>query len=154
MDKFSKEERAVRIKEERKRLGLTQKTAAKAMGVSHLQWGRYERAEQGFDGEPLKKFGMAGADVSYILTGIRQHPQAKHVNDTLKSFLHLLPEEQRAKHEQKLTELEVETAQIQAKRMGRYLDAIRLFNSLDDETFDRVELNILDSYQAMVLRSK
>lgn len=60
-----------RIKEERKRLKYTQQEIADLCGVHRVQWGRYERGEQGFDGQPLRTFGEFGADISYILTGTR-----------------------------------------------------------------------------------
>ncbi|MFB2539057.1 MULTISPECIES: helix-turn-helix domain-containing protein [unclassified Acinetobacter] len=65
----SKQSRGERIKAERKRLNLTQQQVADACDVHRVQWGRYERGEQGLDGEPLKKFGTLGASISYILTG-------------------------------------------------------------------------------------
>lgn len=58
-----------RIKEERKRLGLTQQQAAERCGIRRQQWIRYEKGTSEFDGEPLRKFGEAGARVAYILTG-------------------------------------------------------------------------------------
>lgn len=70
-------ERHLRVKEERKRLGLTQQEAADICGVHRVQWGRYERGEQGFNGTSLNKFAEAGADPVYILTGLRQDAQAQ-----------------------------------------------------------------------------
>nr|WP_286171169.1 MULTISPECIES: helix-turn-helix transcriptional regulator [Pseudomonadota] len=69
----SKKSRGERVKNERKRLGLTQQEIANICGVHRVQWGRYERGEQGLDGEPLKKFGETGASISYILTGERSN---------------------------------------------------------------------------------
>lgn len=65
--------RNVRVKEERQRLGLTQQAAADKCGVHRVQWGRYERGEQGFDGEVLRNFAKAGADSTYILSGVRSN---------------------------------------------------------------------------------
>lgn len=58
-----------RIKEERKRLGLTQAQAAEKCGIKRQQWIRYEKGTSVFDGEPLRNFGNIGASVSYILSG-------------------------------------------------------------------------------------
>ena len=58
-----------RLKQERKRLGLSQVRAGQAVGVTHAMWGRYERgAVMGVDVE--SKLQGAGFDVDYIFTGI------------------------------------------------------------------------------------
>ena len=58
-----------RLKQERKRLGLSQGMAGKSVGVSDVMWGRYERgAVMGVDVE--SKLQGAGFDVDYIFTGI------------------------------------------------------------------------------------
>lgn len=62
-----------RIKEERKRLGLTQEEAAEKCGIRRQQWIRYEKGTSEFDGEALRNFGEAGASISYILTGERSN---------------------------------------------------------------------------------
>ena len=57
-----------RLKQERKRLNLSQVEAGRAVGVSHVMWGRYERgAVMGVDVE--SKLQGAGFDVDYIFTG-------------------------------------------------------------------------------------
>ena len=59
-----------RLKQERKRLGLTQSAAGNAVGVTDTMWGRYERgAVMGVDVE--SKLQGAGFDVDYIFTGFR-----------------------------------------------------------------------------------
>ncbi|MFU8924917.1 helix-turn-helix domain-containing protein [Acinetobacter puyangensis] len=63
--------RNVRIREERKRLGLTQAKAAIECGVTRGQWVRYENGENKFEGAVLKAFGAIGAEIGYILTGKR-----------------------------------------------------------------------------------
>ena len=60
-----------RIKSERIRLGLKQAEASELCGVSRVMWGKYERAEAVPGGQVLLSFAAAGADVQYILTGIR-----------------------------------------------------------------------------------
>jgi transcriptional regulator with XRE-family HTH domain len=64
----------VRLEEERKRLGLkSQQAAGDACGVSREIWGKYERGIVMPGGEVLFSFAAAGADVQYILTGIRSN---------------------------------------------------------------------------------
>lgn len=60
-----------RLKEERKRLGLSQAEAAVECGVSREVWGRYERAAAIPGGEVLSGFAALGADVQYVLVGRR-----------------------------------------------------------------------------------
>lgn len=62
---------APRIKEERLRLGLSQVQVAEKSGVSREMWGRYERGDAIPGGEVLFSFAIAGADIQYVLTGIR-----------------------------------------------------------------------------------
>lgn len=62
---------ALRLKEERLRLGLSQQDAADACGVSREMWGKYERGKGVPGGEVLFSFASRGADINYILTGMR-----------------------------------------------------------------------------------
>lgn len=72
---------AGRLKEERKRLGMSQQSAAETCDVSREMWGKYERGQSVPGGEVLFAFAAAGADVQYILTGVRMgavtEPQAR-----------------------------------------------------------------------------
>lgn len=61
----------VRLKEERTRLTLKQASAAELCGVSREIWGRYERGMTEPGGEVLYLFAKAGADIQYVLTGVR-----------------------------------------------------------------------------------
>ncbi|WP_199155349.1 helix-turn-helix transcriptional regulator [Chromobacterium sp. ASV23] len=58
-----------RLREERKRLKLTQQAAADQAGVSREMWGRYEKGDALPGGEPLLGFALAGANIQYVLTG-------------------------------------------------------------------------------------
>ncbi len=60
-----------RIREERKRLGLSQAEAAQLCGVVRETWGKYERDVFELGGAVLRAFVAAGADADYIVTGIR-----------------------------------------------------------------------------------
>lgn len=60
-----------RLREERKRLRLTQAAAAQLVGVSREMWGRYERGSMP-GSEPANALKAAGFDVDYVFTGIRE----------------------------------------------------------------------------------
>lgn len=60
-----------RIKEERARLGLSQEKMASAGGVQKRAQARYESDERCPDGLYLSAIAQIGADVQYILIGIR-----------------------------------------------------------------------------------
>ena len=61
----------LRLKEERLRLGLSQDEAAVLCGVSREMWGKYERGTGDPASSKLIAFCNAGADVSFLFTGIR-----------------------------------------------------------------------------------
>lgn len=61
-----------RLEDERKRIGFkTQKASGDACGVSREMWGKYERGTALPGGDVFLAFATAGADVQYILTGVR-----------------------------------------------------------------------------------
>lgn len=62
---------SVRLKEERKRLGLSQQAAAELCDVSREIWGKYERGVVVPGGDVLFSFSAVGADVGYIFSGVR-----------------------------------------------------------------------------------
>ena len=69
-----------RLKQERKRLGLSQVAAGNAVGVSHVMWGNYERgAVMGADVE--SKLQGAGFDVDYIFTGLPRSAYEQSIAD-------------------------------------------------------------------------
>ncbi|MDT8229585.1 helix-turn-helix transcriptional regulator [Pseudomonas aeruginosa] len=61
-----------RLRQERKRLSLTQAQAAQKAGVTRETWSRYETGALLPGMEVLAALANAGADVHYILTGQRQ----------------------------------------------------------------------------------
>ena len=63
-----------RLKEERKRLGLTQASAATHGGVARETWSRYETGALAPGMEVLSALAMNGADANYLLTGRRSAP--------------------------------------------------------------------------------
>ncbi|EFC0795166.1 helix-turn-helix transcriptional regulator, partial [Escherichia coli] len=58
-----------RLKEERKKLKLTQATAAALTGVKRETWSRYESGLMSPGMEVLAALAAAGANIQYILTG-------------------------------------------------------------------------------------
>ncbi len=146
--------RGVRVKEERMRLSLTQQQCADACGVSRVQWGKYERDVNGLDGEVLKRFIAIGADGAYILGGVRggtEH-ERKQFNAMLNTADLIADENERLK----IVELGLralrENADVFEKRKSLYDDLLTFFNTFDDETMERVRLNIVDVYHANLNR--
>ena len=62
---------AERLREERKRLGLTQERFGAEGGVGKLAQLNYEKGERSPDAAYLSAIALAGVDVSYVLTGER-----------------------------------------------------------------------------------
>lgn len=60
-----------RLREERDRMGLTQGALADLIGQSKKSQMRYEGGQRSPDGNYLAALSDAGADVTYILTGVR-----------------------------------------------------------------------------------
>ena len=147
-------ERGSRIVEERKKLGLTQERVAEKCDVSRKQWIRYEKNEQKLDGEVLKRFIALGADGAYILGGVRggtEH-ERKQFNAMLNTADLIADENERLK----IVELGLralrENADVFEKRKSLYDDLLTFFNTFDDETMERVRLNIVDVYHANLNR--
>jgi transcriptional regulator with XRE-family HTH domain len=65
-----------RIREERRRLGLTQDALADATGVSRSTIAGYEHGRSSADVTFLAALHAAKADINYILTGVRQSESA------------------------------------------------------------------------------
>lgn len=81
-----------RLKEERKKLGLTQAQAAEKCGVSGRMWGDYERGISQPKTELFFQFEKAGIDVQYVMHGRRDETAA-------------MPSEKLSKEEQELLAL-------------------------------------------------
>ena len=60
-----------RLLEERLRLGFNKGGMAKAGGIANSTYANYEDGNRSPDGEFLASIADAGADVNYILTGVR-----------------------------------------------------------------------------------
>lgn len=61
-----------RLKEERKRLKVTQKDLADNFGLTTMTWGKYERAITAPDAYILSELSKFGIDIVYLLTGERK----------------------------------------------------------------------------------
>lgn len=59
------------MKEERKRIGITQADAAARAGVARETWSRYENGALPPTLEAFSAIAAAGADIQYIVTGVR-----------------------------------------------------------------------------------
>lgn len=66
----------LRLREERKRLKLTQAAASSIAGVTRETWSRYEGGAVSPGMEVLEAFALAGADVQFILTGTSASPDS------------------------------------------------------------------------------
>lgn len=62
---------SMRLKEERKRLGMTQQEIADKVSITRETWSRYESAKIAPGSEVLLKLVSLGVDTNYILTGDR-----------------------------------------------------------------------------------
>ena len=63
-----------RLREERKKLGLTQLEVAERCGISLKMWGNYERGKNSPGAEVFFHLTEMGFDVSYIFSGVRSSP--------------------------------------------------------------------------------
>lgn len=84
---------SVFLKEERKRLGLTQVKAAELARVSRETWSRYESGKLMPGAEVLTAITAAGADARYILTGTRSLATLTSDEDILLTRYRTCPQE-------------------------------------------------------------
>lgn len=78
---------AERLKFERKRLGFTQKQMAEKLGIGEASWNRYEKYAMPFDTKVILGLHELGADILFILFGVRQvHSPMMVSDDFLKVF--------------------------------------------------------------------
>ena len=65
---------AVRLKDERSRLGLTQADIASKCGISREMWGKYERGIALAGSEVLFSLSELGVDIGFLFSGFRSVP--------------------------------------------------------------------------------
>ncbi|MEJ2794399.1 helix-turn-helix transcriptional regulator [Iodobacter sp. LRB] len=92
MEKNDMRDISARFKEERKRLGLSQEDAAKALGVSTGSLGTYERNKVTPPVLVLLPLYKLGADIQYIVTGERSSASLPDTEQQLISAFRLAPE--------------------------------------------------------------
>lgn len=106
-DYFNAQSAGLRLAEERERLGLSKVALAEVCDVRREMIGRYEKGEAAPGAEVLAKLLALGADVAYILTGMRmaaavsdQRPKAVNLdprtNALLDNYMECSEEDQRA----------------------------------------------------------
>lgn len=84
-----------RLREERKRLKLTQQEAATAGAISFTAFQGYERGDRVPNGESLALWASCGFDVLYILTGSRSSSDLSAEQNVVLSTYGQLSEELR-----------------------------------------------------------
>lgn len=88
-----------RLREARNALGLDQAEVAALVGVTRVQWGRYERGIGVPGGEVLGRAAAAGIDILYVITGSREFaappPITPRARALLDNYAHASEEGQR-----------------------------------------------------------
>jgi len=82
---FSITDRSIRLKEERKKLKLTQVKAAEIIGVLEASWIRYEKHGEAMNEIQIYALKNFGFDMSYVLFGSSH--QKNEVKDLMKEKL-------------------------------------------------------------------
>ncbi|WP_166362465.1 helix-turn-helix domain-containing protein [Pseudomonas akapageensis] len=107
-----------RIREERERLGLTQRVFGEIGGVEPNAQGKYESGERTPKADYLAAVAARGADVLYILTGVRTPTPLGHLSQVeervLGCYRVLQQEDQDALH-RLVTTLATQSAVIASK---------------------------------------
>lgn len=89
-DIFMAENRALRLKSERKRLGLIQKQCAKIIECGDASWIRYEKYGEPMNQEQIYTLCDAGFDMAYVVFGIRFDERLKDIKPEHIEVLRLL----------------------------------------------------------------
>lgn len=69
---FTDIERGLRLREERKRIGIIQVKAAEIAGVKEQTWVRYEKRGEPFDLKVVQLLEAHGFDMIYVIFNIRK----------------------------------------------------------------------------------
>lgn len=72
-----------RLKEQRKKLGLTQAEIAEKCGISMRMWGDYERDKYQPRSETLFLLAREGIDIDYVMTGMLSEKTFKQPENSL-----------------------------------------------------------------------
>lgn len=81
------DQRGERLRQERSRLGLSQKDFAALFGKKNMAVMRYEKGERVIGQDDLEALHAAGVDVYYLITG--EHIQPDLLSDDAKKLLTL-----------------------------------------------------------------
>ncbi|MND99918.1 transcriptional repressor DicA [compost metagenome] len=81
------DQRGDRLRQERSRLGLSQKDFAALFGKKNMAVMRYEKGERVMGHDDLEALHAAGVDVYYLITGERNQPDL--LSDEAKKLLTL-----------------------------------------------------------------
>jgi len=81
------DQRGERLRQERSRLGLSQKDFAALFGKKNMAVMRYEKGERVMGQDDLESLHAAGVDVYYLITGERTQPEL--LSDEAKELLKL-----------------------------------------------------------------
>ena len=81
------DQRGDRLRQERSRLGLSQKDFAALFGKKNMAVMRYEKGERVMGQNDLEALHVAGVDVYYLITG--EHIQPDLLSDDAKELLKL-----------------------------------------------------------------
>lgn len=81
------DQRGERLRQERSRLGLSQKDFAALFGKKNMAVMRYEKGERVMGQDDLESLHAAGVDVYYLITGERT--QSNLLSDNAKELLKL-----------------------------------------------------------------
>jgi len=81
------DQRGERLRQERSRLGLSQKDFAALFGKKNMAVMRYEKGERVMGQDDLESLHAAGVDVYYLITGERTQPDL--LSDNAKKLLKL-----------------------------------------------------------------
>ena len=81
------DQRGERLRQERSRLGLSQKDFAALFGKKNMAVMRYEKGERVMGHDDLEALHAAGVDVYYLITG--EHIQPDLLSDDAKKLLTL-----------------------------------------------------------------
>lgn len=87
---------ADRLREERNRLGFIQMDAAKAAGVGFTSYQGYERGDRVPNADALNGLHLAGFDVLYLVTGVRNGSTLSNEDSSLLAALNQTDERGRA----------------------------------------------------------
>lgn len=85
----------LRLKSERKRLGLNQTDLAKIGGVKQLAQSNYETGKRSPDASYLSAVAKSGVDIQFVVTGVRSVTADEEVQKVVSAYLAASSKQQR-----------------------------------------------------------